>query len=155
LLLGEAFHHAGRGEEAVDAYQRALTLRPQDFGGYVKLGRYQTELGRLDDASATFERLQQLDPQSNIASNGLGTVAMLAGRAAEARRYFSKSLELYPGDIAARQSLALLEESLGDDPAAALQHCEEIRRLAPATPGNDDCISRNRSKVREHVSGGH
>lgn len=155
LLLGEAFHHAGRGEEAIGAYTNALTLRPAELGGYERLARYQAELGHLDDASSTFERLQRLDPESNVASNGLGNVAMMAGHTDEARTHFLKSLERYPADIPARQSLALLEETLGDNPEAALRHCEEIRRLAPATPGNDDCINRNKSKVAAHVSRSH
>ena len=110
LLLGEAFYHADRGEEAVAAYKRSLQLRPQELGAYVRLARYQTELGHLDDASATYERLQHLDPESSIASTGLGTVAMMAGRTDDARRHFLKSLELYPADVTARQSLALLDE---------------------------------------------
>jgi protein O-mannosyl-transferase len=148
LLLGEALYHANRLEEAVAAYQRALQLRPQELGGYVRLARYQAELGHLDDAAATYDRLQHLDPESSIASTGLGTVAMMAGRADDARRHFERSLELYPADITARQSLALIEESVRSNPEAALKQCEEIQRLAPATPGNDECISRNRSKLK-------
>jgi tetratricopeptide (TPR) repeat protein len=109
LLLGEALYHADRREEAVAAYKHALELRPQELGGYVKLARYQTELGHLEEATQTYERLQSLDPESSIASTGLGTVAMMSGRPEEAKRHFLRSLDLYPQDVVAREFLAQVE----------------------------------------------
>jgi hypothetical protein len=44
-----------------------------------------------------------------------------------------------------RQVLASLAENT--DPAEALRWCEEIKRIAPQTPGNEECIQRNRERV--------
>ena len=52
-----------------------------------------------------------------------------------------------PRNVAARQSLAVLEETVAANPVEALRRCEEIQQLAPETPGNDECIRRNRSRL--------
>jgi Flp pilus assembly protein TadD len=144
-MLGDALRNAGRTEEAVSAYKKALSLHPQEKRIYSRLGLYQAEHGQLADARTTFERLRQIDPQSEGALSGLGTVAMLDGRPDEARDYFLKTLEAHPASVVARQSLALLAEAT--NPGEALSRCLEIRQLAPRTPGNDDCIRRNQSRV--------
>ena len=53
----------------------------------------------------------------------------------------------HPKDVAARQSLAMIAETVDHDPASALKWCEEVQRIAPETPGNDDCLRRNRDAV--------
>jgi tetratricopeptide (TPR) repeat protein len=104
-------------------------------------------LKRLDEASAAFATLRRLDPESAVGPAGLGTVAMLAGRWDEARRYLLDALEVDPRYVAARQSLAILSETVSANRAEALRLCEEIHRLAPEMPGNDDCIRRNRARL--------
>jgi len=147
LMLGEALQDAGRCDQAVGIYKAAIALRPQEQFGYMKLGICLAQMGKLDEATDAFEHLRRIDPHSPVASVGLGAVAMLAGQSDRARRYFLETLDDDPRNIAARQSLAILEETVAANPAAALQRCEEIRALAPETPGNDDCIRRNRSRV--------
>jgi hypothetical protein len=146
LLLGEALEDAGRRDEAIEQYQTAIRLRPAEPTGYVKLARCLADAGRLDEATATFRRLQTLDPRSVAASNGLAVVAMMSGRPDRAREHFLETIAIDPRNVSARQSLAALEEKTLANPAEALRLCEEIERLAPGTPGNEDCIRRNRSR---------
>jgi Flp pilus assembly protein TadD len=94
-----------------------------------------------------FETLVRLDRTSAVGHNGLGAVAMLAGRNDEARDEYLTALRHHPKDVAARQSLALLYETVWQNPAEALRLCEEVRQLAPSTPGNDACIERNRNAL--------
>jgi len=153
LLLGEALQDAGRRAEAVAQYRTALQMRPSEKFGYMKLGLCLAEMGRLEEATATFEQLRRLDPKSAVASTGLGAVAMLAGRADRARQYFLETIEVDPRNVSARQSLAILDEMEPANPAEALRLCEEIQQLAPETPGNDECIRRNRSRLAAIGSG--
>src|SRR5207253_1908155 len=104
------------------------------------------EMGRFDEAAQTYRELQQLDPSSPLASNGLGNVAMLTGQSVRAREYFHETIVRDPRNIPARQSLAILAE-LESKPDEALQLCTEIQRLAPRTPGVDDCVRRNQLRV--------
>jgi len=50
-------------EEGVAQLQAALEQQPQQLEGWVLLARSQAELGRLDEAAATWERALQLAPQ--------------------------------------------------------------------------------------------
>ena len=147
LLLGEELHRAGKHAEAAAAFRRVVQLRPQEVPAYGKLGVCLSEQGQLDEAAAAFARMKTLDAQSPEASNGLALVALLRGQIDDARRGYQSTLTIDPANIAARRGLSVLEETAGGNPAAALKWCEEIRRLAPGTPGNDECIRRNQARV--------
>jgi hypothetical protein len=77
---------------------------------------------------------------------------MLEGRHDEARRHYEQALQYHPEDIAARQSLAMLHETVWHNPAEALRLCEEVRRIAPKTPEVDACIARNRAALEAGAS---
>jgi hypothetical protein len=47
-------------------------------------------------------------------------VALLTGRPDEARRHYQSALTVDPKDVASRQSLALIAETIDHDPAAAI-----------------------------------
>jgi Flp pilus assembly protein TadD len=145
-LLGEALEDAGRRDEAIEQFQAAVRLRPTEPTGYVKLARCLADVGRLDEATSTFRQLQELDPRSVAASSGLAVVAIMSGQPDRARQHFLETIAIDPRNVPARQSLAALEETTLANPAEALRLCEEIERLAPGTPGNDDCIRRNRPR---------
>jgi tetratricopeptide (TPR) repeat protein len=153
LLLGEALHAANRRDEAVIEYTRGIALRPDEAMGYQKLGVCLIEMERLDDATAVYEKLRQRDPQSTVASIGLGAVAMVAGRPERARAYFIETIDHDGSNVIARQSLAMLAESDPAKPAEALRLCREIQQIAPDTPGNDDCIRRNQSRLAAQQAG--
>jgi tetratricopeptide (TPR) repeat protein len=146
MLLGEALHEAGRHAEAVDAYRDALTLNPSDDIEYMNLAVCLTETGRSKDALATLDGLARRVPQSPIVPIGRGTVYMLGGDYASARRNFLELLARNPGDVTVLQLLATLEER-ADNPAEALRRCEEIQQLMPGSLSTEECISRNRARL--------
>jgi cytochrome c-type biogenesis protein CcmH/NrfG len=154
LLLAEALQDRGCREDVVVAYRNAIRLGPEEPTGYRKVGGCLIELGRLDEASAMFEALHNLDPRSPEASNGLGAIALVKGQTYLARRHFLQTLTLDPLNIPAHRMLAAIEEGAGNL-SAALRLCEEVRQVAPETPGNDDCIRRNRARLDAIRSGGH
>jgi tetratricopeptide (TPR) repeat protein len=145
LALGEALQQAGRCNEAIGRFMLALADQPGELAIYAKLGVCLLDVRSYDEARAAFEELRRRHPGSNEASNGLGAVALLAGQRDEARRYYRETLGRDPWNVAAHRGMAAVEEPT--NPAAALGHCEAIAHVAPGTPGNDDCISRNRARV--------
>jgi tetratricopeptide (TPR) repeat protein len=60
--LGEAYEEVGRYDDAVAAYQRALTVDPAQAGFYNKLGTAQARAGKYADAAATCEKGRAVDP---------------------------------------------------------------------------------------------
>ncbi len=147
VMLGTALQERGAHEDAIVAFRRAIGLRPAEQAPYMRLGLAQAELGRLTEARATFQTLLTLDPTSAVGHNGLGAVALLEGHHDEARRQYEEALRHHPDDLTARQSLAMLYESVWQNPVEALRLCDEVRRMAPRTPGIDACIERNRARL--------
>jgi protein O-mannosyl-transferase len=147
LMLGDALQSSGAQEQALAEYRMAVRLRPSEPAPYMKLGLCLAEMRRLEEADATFQKLEQVAPGSAVARNGRGAIAMIGGRYDDARAFYESALSAHPKDVAARQSLALLAENVDHDPAAALKLCEEVQQIAPETPGNDDCIRRNQDAV--------
>ena len=153
LMLGEELHRVGQHDQAIGAFRRAVQLRPSEPGPHGKLGLCLAELGDLDGAEAEFARQRALDPSAADATNGLATVALLKGDLKTARLRYLDTLAIDQINIAARRGLAAIEEAPGGNPSEALRWCEDIRRLAPETPGNDDCIRRNQDRVAGRTSG--
>jgi tetratricopeptide (TPR) repeat protein len=146
LLLGEAMHNAGRHNEAIWAFTVAIRGQPEEPSIYGKVGICLIEVGETGTAKAAFEKLRELSPRSPEGSNGFGALALMAGQAERARALYEESLLYDPLNVPARLGLAKIEELEGNA-AAALRRCEEIRDLAPETPGNDECLSRNRARL--------
>jgi hypothetical protein len=147
LMLGEELHRSGQHDQAIGAFRRAIQARPSEPGPHGKLGLCLAELGDLNGAEAAFARQRELDASAADATNGLATVALLRGDLNTARLRYLDTLAIDQINIAARRGLAAIEEAPGGNPAEALRWCEDIRRLAPETPGNDDCIRRNQDRI--------
>ena len=145
VALGEALHEEGRHDEAIAMYREALARRPSEPLAYAKLGQCQLETGQVDDARETFTTLAKLDPGSLEASTALGLIALRARDTTVARTYFLAALSKEPRSVPVRQLLASLAET--SDPVEALRWCLEIKQLAPQTPGNEECIQRNRERA--------
>lgn len=146
--LGDALRERGRCAEAIGAYETAVRLAPAYRDAFNNLGICLAEVGRPADARAAFQRALEIDPRFARAHTNLGNVAILARDAEEARRQFLLALDRDPGNIPARRQLAALYEQAFADPARALEQCREIARIAPSTPGVDDCIRRNEARLR-------
>jgi tetratricopeptide (TPR) repeat protein len=141
LVLGESFHEAGRHQEAIQSYRRALGPGAHVAAIYEHLGLCQLEVKAFDEAIVTFTALATVYPKSAAATNGLATAALLRGSLDEARLRFLESLDLEPRSIEARRGLVIVEERSGR-PEAALQRCEEIALLDPGAADAARCIER-------------
>jgi hypothetical protein len=70
---------------------------------------------------------------------------MMQGHPEQSREYLLDALRRDRSAVVPRQLLASLEEP--GDPATARRLCQEIKELAPQTPGADDCIRRNEQRL--------
>lgn len=95
--LGEAYETAGRYEEAVAAYQKALELKPEEATYNNNMGNALAKLGKIPEAMAAYEKSAALDP-GNAANawRNAGIVLYNANRMKEAIEPLRKALEIDP-----------------------------------------------------------
>ena len=100
----------GYGKKAQDAIAKALELDPKSAPAYVSrgVGSYYLPAGfggGTDLAIRDFQKAIELNPKSDEAYLWLGLAMRKANRNADARKAFTKSLELNPNRMWAKQQL--------------------------------------------------
>lgn len=92
ILLGDLYRQKERWEEAVQEYQKALALAPQDLGARLGLAMAFFASGRSLDALAVDQSLLKEtpdDPEENLLA---GEILVRINRLVEAEAYLKKSL---------------------------------------------------------------
>jgi len=95
--LGEAYDTAGRNEEAAQAYQQAINVKPDVPGYYNNLGNVLARAGKIDEAKAAYTKSAELDPpNAATAWRNFGISLYNANRLGDAIEPLQKSAELDP-----------------------------------------------------------
>lgn len=113
---------------AIDAYRRALRLRPEITEAWINLGRLFAESGDPAAAHDCFRSALDLDPADATAYYNLGVIAQDAGKEADAIALYHRALELDPQLAEAHYNLATLFDQSGDS-RSAIRHINEYRKL--------------------------
>lgn len=118
--LGELFEQAllaescGRWREAIEFYQKALHLEPDNPILYFNLGNTYYGQGRLENALDCFQRALNLDEGYAEAWNNLGNIHLELEQWREAIEAFGRALQLVSNYQDARQNLNLALSLLAD-----------------------------------------
>lgn len=104
--------------------------RPNDAGGWTKLGLAQQRTRDFGAAEKSFREALRCDPQNVEALNGLGLVFAQRNRPREAADAFAGALKIEPKDRAALLNYATIQQQL-NNPAEALQRYREYLALQP------------------------
>jgi 4-amino-4-deoxy-L-arabinose transferase-like glycosyltransferase len=98
---------------------------------HYNLGEYWRGKGDLEAAARCWLRASELEPSFSWPLNQLGNLAMLQGKADEARRYYEQAIRVNPKDAEAQLNYA---EFLDDEGHAeeARRHYEIFLRIAPS-----------------------
>jgi len=115
-------------QAAMDAYRRALHLRPDCTETLINLGRLRAENGDTEGAAVCFREALNIDPRDATALYNLGVVAQDEDRDPEAIELYCKALDLDPTLAEAHYNLATLFDRAGDG-HAAIRHINEYRKL--------------------------
>ncbi|GAC1679439.1 MAG: hypothetical protein PVS2B2_17200 [Candidatus Acidiferrum sp.] len=95
--LGESYDLAGRNDDAAQAYQQAITAKPEVPAYYNNLGNVLARGGKIDDARAAYTKSAELDPPNAASAwRNFGISLYNAGRLKEAVEPLKKSAELDP-----------------------------------------------------------
>lgn len=133
MTSDEWFEHAVDLEDidpraAMEAYRRALHLRPDCTETLINLGRLRAESGDPVGAADCFREALRIDPRDATALYNLGVVAQDEERDGEAIDLYRKALDLDPGLAEAHYNLATLFDRQGDG-HAAIRHINAYRKL--------------------------
>ncbi len=72
LVHASLYGYEGKGDRALEFFERAIASKPNDPMGYEWLGNYRLRQGRYEDAINVFERAVELSPYSASAFHDLG-----------------------------------------------------------------------------------
>ncbi len=107
-ISGDRFYESGSLEEAVQEFQRALTLDPDNVNVHNSLGVCYANIGKFEEAVAEFSRVTELEPNDFMAHYNLGCGLLSLARKGEAEHAFSRAAGLEPDNAAAYFQLAKL-----------------------------------------------
>lgn len=138
--LGVVLVEAGRFDEAIQCFERALQLRPgaaelvaniriTEAARQEQRGNQLLELGQLTEAEACFRRAADLHPGFAEAHNGLAAVLERQDRHREAVECCRRAIELAPHLAEAHYNLGAILDFFGrlDEAAASLLRALELK----------------------------
>ena len=107
LGLADVYALVGRNDEAEANYKRAIAMRPADWMGPNRLGRFYFDQARYAEAAGEFRRVLELVPDHGLAHGSLGVTLIRLGDFAGAESELKQSLAVAP-DYAAYTNLGVL-----------------------------------------------
>lgn len=159
--LGVALQAAGRLDESIDHYHRAIALAPNYPPAYNNLATAQRAKGQTADAIATYQQALRLRPEYPEAQYNLANALIDAGQPAAAADHFRIALQTLPGsaDVHNNLGIALMgqgqrdeavtefREALRVDPASAKAH-RNLGDLLGSARQYDEAVSHYRRAVQ-------
>ncbi|MBR0680585.1 tetratricopeptide repeat protein [Roseomonas eburnea] len=133
LRHAEMLAEAGRWQEAVQAYDRAVRADGTSRLARLGLGRARLRGGDVAGAEASFREAIAALPREPGAQSGLGVTLDLQGRHEEAQAAYRAALALDPAHAGARTNLAL-SLTLSGHGQEAVRMLETVARAPQATP---------------------
>jgi len=128
LNLGGVLEAAGRRDDAIAHFERAVELKPNLFMSRFRLGESLRAVGRLPEAEQQFEAAIRLNPEMAAAHFALAQLLRRRGETERAKEQYEEVLRRYPHFPRAHFSLATLLDAAGDT-ALAQRHYEKAIRL--------------------------
>jgi Flp pilus assembly protein TadD len=105
---GVDLQRAGKMPEAIEQYEQALRIWPDNAEAHVNLGVILGQAGRNQEAVEHFEQAVRIKPDSAGAHNNLGLALSRLGRTQEAIGQYEQALRIKPDDPKVQYNLAWL-----------------------------------------------
>jgi tetratricopeptide (TPR) repeat protein len=117
INLGVRLMKAGRVDEAITEYRKAVDINPDYAQSRNNLGNALAVKGNLDDAIAQYRRALDIEPDYSGARNNFGLALFQKGEVEQAIEQYHKALEIVPHNAGALSNLgnALLTKGKLDD----------------------------------------
>ncbi len=154
LSLGEVYGRMDAHDRAVEALDRAASLRPRFAFAHAALGDVHRRKGDDKAARAAYEQAIDLDPHHLVAHQGLGELHLKAGDDDKALAPLALASRMDPDDVDLHLKVARLQEQTGAtaEAHAHFRAATEVRdddpqawygraRTARAAGMKDDAVS--------------
>ncbi len=128
--LGNALLSARKTPEAIEAYRKAIDLKPKRVQPYVNLGVAYAQSGQYENARRTLEKAVRMDPGHARARVNLGVALVNLGLFREAIDHLNRAVQLDPGLAIAYLQLGIAWDGSGDT-VRALKQYEQALHLLP------------------------
>ena len=128
--LGIALRRSGEDEQALQAFNQALGIDPDDVEAIYSLGNTHMAMGRHREAIAAFQRVRTLTPTFAKAANNEGAAWMALSQSARAEACFLVATELDPESGQAWANLGSARAAMGRH-AAPLHALQKALALDP------------------------
>jgi len=112
--LAQLYRAQGELPKALDRFERAIALQPEDVSTLVWLGEIYLQQGRPEAAEPQFTKALALQPASVSARYGLGRTALARNDASRAVTYLEEVLQRDPKASSAHYPLSLAYAALGN-----------------------------------------
>ncbi len=132
--LARSLEKSGKTEAAIEQYQRALRVWPQDTGALINLGCILAAGNQLEAARNLFERALEINPDSAEAHTDLGIVLAKQGDINTAIGHYRQALERNPDYLEARINLGLAAARQGNI-SDAIEHLQLALKIKPDSAG--------------------
>ena len=129
-LLGNIHLNTDAPGKSLEAFDRALELRPGAAQLESNRAAALLALGRLEEAESVFREALDVDETMKQAWLGLGLTMMTQRRLEAAEEALERALELDPGDASVMVDLGIMRLQLGD-PESAVEDFLKATRLRP------------------------
>lgn len=141
LLLGELYVNKKLYNEALQAFEKAQELRPEDPQGYILRAGLLKMMGKTDETIAQYNELLASHPNSIAALMGLATTFESVNRLADAKAKYLRVLELQPNLPAAANNLAwIIASEDNGDLGEALRLAMQAKQALPDQPNISDTL---------------
>jgi predicted O-linked N-acetylglucosamine transferase (SPINDLY family) len=105
---------AGRTDEAIAAYRRALTARPDFIDAHIRLGNTLAAAGKHEEAAQSYRQVLRLQPNHLDALNNLANTLLLGNKPQEAMPMYRRVLAARPDHFLAWNNLSAALVAAGE-----------------------------------------
>jgi tetratricopeptide (TPR) repeat protein len=131
--FGNLLSQAGRTDEAMSYYRKALEINPNHAKSHINYGLLLSNIGRTDEAMAHY--LKALEHSTDVvAHNNLGNLFAKMGRTDDAMVHFQKALEINPNYGDAHYNFGFMLANMGRTDEA-MAHFLKVLEINPTDGG--------------------
>lgn len=129
-LRGEALEAAGKTDEAIAEYRRALAIKPELQTVHFSIGNLYWRSGRTDEALVELGEELKVSPNDPNSHYEIGDILLSRNKLADAEAHFLQALKFSPGLTEGHLAMERIATSRGDS-ATALLHLKKAVESAP------------------------